>query len=165
MDTDKIILGKHVLIVDDEKDVLDTLSELLSNCKLDLASSYEQAVELIEQNYYDLAILDIMGVDGYGLLEKTKEKNVPAIMLTAHALSADNLAKSVDEGAVYYAPKEELINIKAIVAEVIDAIENKKSTLERMMTRLANFYDKRFNGPDWREKVKKALDKQLKTSL
>ena len=85
-------------------------------------------------------------------------------MLTAHALSADNLAKSVEGGAVYYAPKEELANIKAIVAEVIDAIENKKSTLERMMTRLSNFYDKRFNGPGWREKVQKAVEEQLKSS-
>ena len=70
----------------------------------------------------------------------------------------------MEEGAVYYAPKEELANIKAIVAEVIDAIENKKSTWERMMTRFANFYDKRFNGPDWRNKVNEAVKDQLKAS-
>lgn len=158
METDKIILGKRILIVDDEKDVLETLIELLANCKIDTASSYDQAVEMLDQNYYDLAILDIMGVDGYGLLEKTKEINIPAIMLTAHAFSADNLAKSVEEGAVYYAPKEELINIKAIVAEVIDAIENKKSTWERMITRLGSYFDRQFNGPDWREKLIKHLE-------
>ena len=93
MNADKVIIGKYVLIVDDEKDVLETLSELLADCKIDMASSYEEAMEMLDQNYYDLAILDIMGVDGYGLLKKTKEKNIPAIMLTAHALSADNLEK------------------------------------------------------------------------
>lgn len=158
MKIDKIILGKRILIVDDEKDVLETLVELLADCKIDMASSYEQAAKMLDKNYYDLAILDIMGVDGYGLLDKAKEKDIPALMLTAHALSADNMLKSAEKGAAYYAPKEELVNIKAIVAEVIDAIENRKSTWERMMTRLAGFYDKRFNGPDWRDKVKKAVD-------
>jgi len=164
MNMDKIILGKRILIVDDEKDVLDSLVELLDNCKIDTASSYEQAVKMIDDNIYDLAILDIMGVNGYKLLEKTNERGFPAIMLTAHGLSEDNLLKSVQEGAVYYAPKEEMSNIKAIVAEVIDAIENNKNTWERMMNRLASFYDKRFNGPDWREKVKKDLAERMKYS-
>ena len=160
---DKIILGKRILIVDDEKDVLDTLVELLANCKLDTASNYEQAMQMIDNISYDLAILDIMGVNGYKLLEKTNEHNLPAIMLTAHALSEKDLLKSVNKGAVYYAPKEELSNIKAIVAEVIDAIENNKSPWEKMITRLADFYDRQFNGPDWREKVKSALDERLKS--
>lgn len=162
MNVDKIIFGKHILIVDDEQDVLDTLSELLENCKVDMAASYEQAKKMFDENQYDLAILDIMGVDGYGLLEIAKEKNVPAIMLTANALSADNLLKSAKQGAAYYAPKEELLNIKAIVAEVIDAIENKKSTWERMFDRLAEFYDRQFNGPNWREKEKKFWEEKLK---
>jgi CheY-like chemotaxis protein len=120
---------------------------------------------MIENNTYDLAILDIMGVNGYKLLEKANENNLPAIMLTAHALSEENLLKSVQEGAVYYAPKEEMANIKAIVVEVIDAIENKKSTWERMMDRLSDFYDKQFNGPDWRKKMVKAMAEQVKPYL
>jgi len=165
MNIDKIILGKRILIVDDEKDVLDSLVELLSNCKIDTAMSYEQSVKMIDDNIYDLAILDIMGVEGYKILEKTNERNIPAIMLTAHGLSEENLLKSVREGAVYYAPKEEMSNIKAIVAEVVDAIEHKKSTWERMMDRLAEFYDKQFNGPDWREKVQKDLEERKKFAL
>lgn len=162
MDADKILFGKYILIVDDEQDVLDTLFDLLSNCKIDMAASYDEAREMFEKNKYDIAILDIMGVDGYGLLEIANQKNVPAIMLTAHALSADNLLKSAKKGAAYYAPKEELFNIKAIIAEVIDAIENDKSTWEKMFNRLAGFYDRQFNGPDWREKEKDFWDKQFK---
>lgn len=119
---------------------------------------------MFENNPYDIAILDIMGVDGYGLLEIAKEKKVPAIMLTAHALSEENLLKSAEMGASYYAPKEELINIKAIVAEVIDALESKKSTWARMFDRLAGFYDRQFNGPDWREKQKAFRRKNVKKS-
>ena len=144
MNVEKIIKGKKILIVDDEPDVLDTLYDLLSNCKIDKASSYEEARAMLEKETYDIAILDIMGVDGYGLLEIANEKKVPAIMLTAHALSEENLLKSAKQGAAYYAPKEELINIKDIVAEVIDAIEKKKSTWERMFSRLAGYYDRQF---------------------
>ena len=42
MDTDKMLRGKRVLIVDDEKDVLDTLVDLLDACKIDTASSFEE---------------------------------------------------------------------------------------------------------------------------
>lgn len=162
MNEDNILMGKRILIVDDEQDVLDTLYELLENCKLDMASSFEQAVDMFEQNEYDLAILDIMGVNGYELLEIANKHKIPAIMLTAHALSAENLIKSAEQGAAYYAPKEELFNIKAIAAEVIHAIENKKSPWEKMFIRLATFYDKRFNGPDWREKRKQFWDEKRK---
>lgn len=162
MNADKIISGKQILIADDEQDILDTLYDLLSNCKIDMATSFDEARELFEKNMYHIAILDIMGVDGFALLKIANEKNVPAIMLTAHALSADNLLKSAKEGAAYYAPKEELFNIKAITAEVLTAIENNKSTWEKMFNRLAGFYDRQFNGPDWREKEKEFWDKQVK---
>ena len=62
MDPKKIIKGKKVLIVDDEKDVLDLLVELLTICKIDTASTFEEAKDLLEKNYYDIAVLDIMGV-------------------------------------------------------------------------------------------------------
>lgn len=162
MDADKILLGKYILLVDDEQDVLDTLCDLLSNCRLDMATSYDEAKEMLNSNKYDIAILDIMGVDGYELLKIANEKKVPAVMLTAHAFSEDNLLKSAKEGAVYYAPKEELINIKAIVAEVLDAIESNKSTWEKMFHRLAGYYDIQFKGPDWREQKKEFWDKKFK---
>lgn len=162
MKIDKIIVGKKILVVDDEEDVLETICDLLANCKIDMASNFEQAKEMFNNEQYDVAILDIMGVNGYGLLEIAKEKSVPAIMLTAHALSEENLVKSAEQGAAYYAPKEELANIKAIVAEVIDAIQNKKSTWAKMFDRLAGYYDNQFNGPDWRKNRAEFWDKKLK---
>lgn len=162
MDVKKIIQGKRVLIVDDEKDILETLMDLLDICKLDTAASYEEAKKMLEENYYDIAILDIMGVKGYDLLEVAKKKKVPALMLTAHALSSDNLKRSAEEGAAYYAPKDEIGKIQEFVADVIDAIDKNKSTWERMFERLGSFYDKKFNGPDWREKEKAFWEKKLK---
>ena len=61
--------NKRVLIVDDEVDILDLLEELLPMCHTVRASSFEEARDILESQYFDIAILDIMGVDGYKLLE------------------------------------------------------------------------------------------------
>ena len=43
MEPEKSIAGKKILIVDDEKDVLDQLTELLEMCRIDTADSFEAA--------------------------------------------------------------------------------------------------------------------------
>jgi DNA-binding NtrC family response regulator len=111
MTENKLLDGKRVLAVDDEQDVLDTLFDLLPMCEVVKASSFEAAKKLLESQHFDLAILDIMGVDGYGLLDIAIRKNIPAVMLTAHAWSPDNLVRSIKEGAVSYLPKEELAHL------------------------------------------------------
>jgi CheY-like chemotaxis protein len=158
---EKIIQGRRILIVDDEKDVLETLIDLLKVCKVDAASSFEEAKTLLENNSYDVAVLDIMGVRGYELLEIAKSKNVPALMLTAHALSEDNLKKSAEMGASYYAPKDEIGHIDDFVADVIEAIEKGKNAWGKWFDRLSRFYDKRFGGTDWREKEKEFWEKKI----
>ena len=161
MDAEKIIKGKRVLIVDDEEDILETLVELLDICEIDKASSFEEAKKLMEANYYDIAVLDIMGVQGYDLLKIARSRNIPALMLTAHALTSDHLKKSADEGAAYYAPKDEIGNIRVFMADVFEAIESKKSPWLKVFDRLGSFFDKRFNGTDWREKRKEYWDEKL----
>jgi CheY-like chemotaxis protein len=159
---DKMIKGKRVLIVDDEPDVLETLVDLLSICKIDTAASFEEAKEMLMKNYYDIAVLDIMGVKGFELLEIANERKIPALMLTAHALSSENLKRSAEEGAAYYAPKEEMNQIRVFIADVIEAIEKNKSPWAKMFDRLGGFYDKKFNGPDWREKEKEFWETKMK---
>ena len=160
MDQKKMLRGKRILIVDDEKDVLDILIELLDMCKIDPASSFEEAKDLLETEYYDIAVLDIMGVKGFELLKTAKEKNVPALMLTAHSLNEESLEKSVEDGAAYFVPKEEINKIDVFVADVIEAIENKKNPWVRWFERLGGYFDKKFGGPNWREEEKEYwLDK------
>ena len=161
MNIDKMIMGKRVLIVDDEPDVLDTLVDLLSICKIDTAASFEEAKESLMNNDYDITVLDIMGVKGFKLLEIANERKIPALMLTAHALSSENLKRSAEEGAAYYAPKEEMNQIRAFMADVIEALNKKKSPWAKMFDRLGGFYDKKFNGPDWREKEKEFWEKKI----
>jgi CheY-like chemotaxis protein len=164
MDAEKIIKGKRVLIVDDEEDILETLVELLDMCELDKASSFEEAKKLMEENYYDIAVLDIMGVQGYDLLKIARSRNIPALMLTAHALTSEDLKRSADEGAAYYAPKDEIGKIRLFMADVFEAIEGKKSPWQKVFERLGSFYDRKFNGTEWREKRKEYWDEKLKAS-
>jgi DNA-binding response OmpR family regulator len=162
VDPKAYIAGKRVLVVDDEKDVLDSLSALLDMCKVDTALSFEEGRRLLEDSVYDIAILDIMGVQGFELLEIANRRNVPALMLTAHGLSEENLKRSAEEGASYYAPKEEMSNIAAFVADVLEAREKNKSPWMRWFERLSRFYDRRFGGKDWREKEKEFWERRIK---
>jgi CheY-like chemotaxis protein len=163
MAPEQIIEGKRVLVVDDEKDILETLVELLDICKIDTASSFEEAKKKIEENHYDIVVLDIMGVNGYELLKIANSYKTPALMLTAHALSSENLKRSAGEGAAYYAPKEEIANMPQFIADVLESIEKGMSPWQRMFERLGSFYDKKFKGPDWREKEKDFWEKKIRS--
>ena len=165
MDPRKIIGGKRVLIVDDEQDVLDTLAGLLDICKIDTATSFEEGKNLLQDNVYDIAILDIMGVKGFDLLEIAHKRGVPALMLTAHALSEENLKKSAENGASYYAPKDNMDKIGLFVADVLEAKQENKSAWIKVFERLGHFYDRKFGGPDWREKEQEFWEKKTKTLL
>ncbi len=162
MDVKKLIERKHILIVDDEQDVLDSLVELLDICRLDTAKTFEEGKRLLEEYDYDVAILDIMGVDGFKLLEIANQRKIPALMLTAHALTEENLKHAAEEGASYYAPKDEIERIDVFVADIIEAREKKKNVWVKWFERLGSFYDSRFTGPNWREKDKAFWEEKLK---
>ncbi len=161
MEPEKILKGRRVLIVDDEEDILEFLTEVLEICKLDRASTYEQAKDSLEKNQYDIAVLDIMGVRGYDLLELAKRRGIPALMLTAHAVSKENLKKSFQKGAAYYVPKDEIAKIDIFVADVLDAIDRNKNVFVKWYERLSNFCDKRF-GPNWKDEDPEFWDSLIK---
>lgn len=153
MSDDAILKGKRVLIVDDEPDVLETLEELLNQCLIDKAPSFDTGVKFLNKNTYDIAIFDIMGVKGYELLRMATDKGIPAIMLTAHALSPDNLIKSIREGAHSYVPKDKLPEISTFVKDILEARQKGAEKPSRWFVRLRPFFDKHF-GVGWRERDK-----------
>jgi len=161
MEPEKMLKGKRVLIVDDEPDVLELLTELLDMCKLDPASSFEEAKELLENNYYHIAVLDIMGVQGYELLEIANKREIPALMLTAHAISQEHLKKSIQKGASFYAPKDEINKIATFMADVLEAREKKKNVWAKWYERMSGFCDRRF-GPDWKDQDPEFWDSVIK---
>ena len=110
--------GKRILVVDDERDVCEMVVEQLDRCKVDTAANYEEAKALLQKQRYDVVILDIMGVRGHELLEEFAGA-APTIMLTAHALTPQDLKRAIQGKAVLYLPKEELGKLDDYVLKVL----------------------------------------------
>ena len=94
-----------------KEDILETIQDILEEAEIDTARDYKSASHKIRQGQYDLAILDIMGVDGLKLLDEAVDRGIPTVMLTAHAISAETLMKSIQKGAISYLPKETLADL------------------------------------------------------
>jgi DNA-binding response OmpR family regulator len=63
------MLGTHILLVDDEQELLDLLTEVLSEngYLVDTAVKVEEAIRLLDNNGYALVISDWLLPDGDGL--------------------------------------------------------------------------------------------------
>ncbi len=146
-----LLKGKKILIVDDEPDILAVLKDLLDMCELVEASSFEAAKALLESQNFDIAVLDIMGVDGYGLLEIANRKNIPALMLTAHAFTPDNLVKSIKKGAASYIPKEEITEIADYLVDVLNAEKEGRNPWQTWQEKLPPSYFERRWGAAWKD--------------
>ena len=149
--TEKNLLqDKRILIVDDEPDVLETLEDLLPEGSTTRAANFTEARDLMESMPFDIAILDIMGVDGYELLKIAAEKKITAVMLTARALGPENVKKSYQEGAAYYIPKEEMFRIDTFLCDILAAQEKGESTWSNWFDRMSAYLERNFQ-PDWQK--------------
>jgi DNA-binding NtrC family response regulator len=156
--TESILNGKRILAVDDESDVLETLQDLLEDYDglvLDTATDYETGYHLLRSWTYDAVILDIMGVRGFDLLSAAVHLGFPAIMLTAHALSAAALKTSIELGAMAYIPKEKMGDIPEFLEDVLSL--NRGGNLKKMFQRLGGFFNRKF-GSRWMEDEKTFWD-------
>ncbi len=149
-----VLDGRRILAVDDEPDVLAVLEteikESCPTCQFDKATSYEQASAKLENNSYDVVILDIMGVRGFDLLEKATAHKIRSTMLTAHALNAEALQKSHDLGARAYLPKDKLGEIVPFLEDMLKY--DMKSGWKILFGKLEDYFNGHFE-PDWKRKI------------
>ena len=95
---------KKILVVDDEKRIVDLLYKLLSKegFKVFTATDGESCLRIARQEAPDLIVLDVMmpGMDGGDIMsnlqEDEKTKNIPVIFLTG-AVTKEEVAKSDGE--------------------------------------------------------------------
>ena len=98
-----------VLLVDDEQEFIETLSERLKMRDLDakMALDGEQALESVQDDEPDVMLLDLKmpGMDGMEVLSQVKKAfpNVQVVMLTGHGSDTD-YAIGANEAA-FYLPK------------------------------------------------------------
>lgn len=84
-------MSERVLLVDDEKDFIETLAERMQTRGMDVSTttSAKQALEMVDKQAYDAIVLDLMmpEMDGLEALSILKEKNpnLQIILLTGQA--------------------------------------------------------------------------------
>ena len=103
-------MGKTVLIVDDEKNIVDILSYNLKNEGFEVISAYdgETAIAQYSKKRPDLILLDVMlpQLDGFEVCRRIRanDKVTPIIMLTAREEETDKVL-GLDLGADDYITK------------------------------------------------------------
>lgn len=104
-----------ILIIDDEKAIRKTLTEILSfeGYKIDEAADGEEGLKKFTDKNYDLVLCDIKmpKLDGIEFLEKAKEINgdTPIIMISGHG-NIDTAVEAVKKGAFDYISKPPDLN-------------------------------------------------------
>ena len=112
-----------ILIAEDEQPIADLLAMNLECAGYTCvwASDGLSAIEKLEQEAFDLALLDVMmpGADGYNVLNYIKPLNIPAIFITAKDSVADRVY-GLREGADDYITKPfEIMEMLARVESVL----------------------------------------------
>ena len=125
----------NILIVEDEKEIREGVSEYLSEVGYNVISAEDgmQAIELFKNSKIELLILDVMlpKANGFVVLNKIRqESNVPVIMLTAMSDDYTQIM-SFDEKADDYITKPFSIivlhkRIEALLRRGVKVSENKK---------------------------------------
>lgn len=113
----------RILIVDDESLIRDVIKDYLDieGYSSDEASNGNEAIKLVEENDYDLIIMDIMmpEMDGYEASKAIKKiKEIPIIMLSARTNEFDKLhgfELGIDDYVTKpFSPKELIARVKAV---------------------------------------------------
>lgn len=98
----------HILVVDDEEVISDLIVMNLNMVGFTCSQAFngQEALEAMNQTQFDLCLLDVMlpGKDGFQLIDKFKEANIPVIYLTAKNSLADRV-KGLNLGAEDYIVK------------------------------------------------------------
>lgn len=131
---------KHVLVVEDDKDITGLLDIHLKDlqCKVTIVHDGEKGFSNIIKNKYDLVVLDVMlpTMDGLEVCRKVRaeKNNTPILMLTAKSEELDKVL-GLEVGADDYLTKpfgirEFIARVKAIFRRV-EAIQDESASAEK----------------------------------
>jgi DNA-binding response OmpR family regulator len=138
----------NILFADDDPVVRELVRKTLTRASMqvELASDGVEAVQLLQNNYADLVILDIAmpNLDGLSACREIRSNsNIPIMMLTAKD-SEEDIVKGFDAGADDYLvkpfrPRELLARIQAIINRIRrPSPNNEKLAYEDLVLSLPN---------------------------
>jgi DNA-binding NtrC family response regulator len=127
-------LSSNVLLVDDEEQFLDTLSQRLElrGIKVDTVTGGEEAMDKITDKKFDAIVLDLVmpGIDGIETLKRLKEKNpdIQIIMLTGKATVKKGI-EAMKLGAEDFLEKP--VDLNVLMEKIKKATHNKMLLVEK----------------------------------
>src|SRR6476646_1533352 len=119
----------NILLVEDEENLHDTLKLNLELEGYSITSAYtgNQALKAIQNEYFDLIIMDIMlpGIDGISITEniRLQQNDVPILILSAKNTGADRVL-GLKKGADDYLTKP--FNLEELLLRVEKLIDKNK---------------------------------------
>jgi DNA-binding NtrC family response regulator len=133
-----------ILIIDDEKAIRKTLTEILSfeGYKIDEAADGEEGLKCFKEKAYDVVLCDIKmpKLDGIEFLQKASEHNpdVPIIMISGHG-NIETAVEAVKKGAYDFIQKPPDLNRLLITirnAKERNTLVSETKSLKRRVTRV-----------------------------
>jgi two-component system nitrogen regulation response regulator NtrX len=138
-------LKGKILIVDDEKGILDTLSGILEDEGYDvfLIEDAETALEILEKEEIDLIFLDVWlpkmsGIEAIKII-KEKDSDIPIIMISGHG-NVEIAVEAIKLGAYDFLEKP--LSMERVILTTERALQFKK--LERENIKLRSSIDKKY---------------------
>lgn len=156
-----------ILIIDDEKSIRKTLSEILSfeGYKITEAGDGEEGFARFSEKAFDLVLCDIKmpKMDGIEFLEKAKSVNpdIPIIMISGHG-NIDTAVEAVKKGAFDYISKPPDLNRLLITLRNATEKQNLISETKTLKRRVSKVQEMVGNGPAM-QKIKSTLEKVAPT--
>jgi two-component system OmpR family response regulator len=118
-------MGKRILVVDDEPDIVEMLCDLLSNCGFDVdaAPSAQEALQRIRETIYDAAVLDFNLPDMDGVMLHRQIRQMDA-ELAGRTLFMSGMVQSDHNLGYYAAQSAGFISKPFEVDEVLSALRS-----------------------------------------
>lgn len=135
-----LIKKTNVLIVDDEKDVRESLQRMLERqeYRVFIAGDGEEALKIGQERNIDIALVDIVmpKMDGIEFLRQVRHFNpkMEVIMMTGQS-TVERCVKAIEYGASSYLLKPVWFN------DILDAISKAEKTIKNKESMLAKAID------------------------
>jgi len=157
----------NILIIDDEKAIRKTLSEILSyeGYKIDEAGDGEEGLKKFKERSYDVVLCDIKmpKVDGIEFLDKSREANpdIPVIMISGHG-TIETAVEAVKKGAYDYISKPPDLN--RLLITIRNAMDKTNLVAEtKVLKRKVSKVDEMIGESGPIVKIKETIDKVAPT--
>ncbi|HUX85344.1 MAG TPA: sigma-54 dependent transcriptional regulator [Chitinophagaceae bacterium] len=157
----------NILIIDDEKSIRKTLTEILSfeGYKVDEAADGAEGFKLLREKAFDVVLCDIKmpKMDGMEFMEKAREFNpdIPVVMVSGHG-NIDTAVEAVKKGAFDYISKPPDLN--RLLITIRNAMDRTNLVKEaRTLRRKAIAAQEMIGSSEALQKIRETIDKVAPT--